>query len=152
MAIVQGSTFADLMRRAPVFDKEPFMGVVGANLGATASLTGQVINAKSQLEAVREQGRTLAQVEKIRREANRPTAGDRLRAMTPFLMDSFQSMGGNRLAGDLLGVQLAQTAVTPSDLLGMIRNFQGGLNDSRALIDPWTSGSQTGAAALLRTS
>jgi hypothetical protein len=147
--VVPASSFADLMARAPVLNKSPFMEVVGANAGMTAGLAGQAVNAKTQLEAAQVQAQALTDVEKLRIKASQPTVGDRLRAIAPALMNSFQSMGTNRMAGDMLGVGLTEGTITPNDLLGMVNNFQAGVNDNRALQFPWISGSQEGARKLL---
>jgi hypothetical protein len=150
--VIPGSSFADLMARAPVFNKSPFMEVVGGNAGLAAGLAGQTINSKTQLEGARIQTQGLIDIEKMRRKAQQPTVGDRLRAIAPALMSSFQGMGTNRMAGDLLALRLSQPAITPTDMLGGINGFIGAVNDNRSLQYPWMSGSQAGAAALLRSS
>jgi hypothetical protein len=148
--VVPSTSFADLMARAPVFNKTPFMEVVGANAGMTAGLAGQVLNNKTQLGAAQIQAQALTDVERIRRKASQPTAGDRLRAIAPSLLDSFQNVGTNRFAGQLLNVGLAEGTITPGDLIGMVNGVQASINDNRALQFPWISGSQEGARKLLK--
>jgi hypothetical protein len=147
--VVPGSSFADLMARAPVFNKTPFMEVVGGNAGLTGGLVNQTLNAKASLEGARIQADALKDVEKLRRET---TIGERLRAVAPALMQSFQSIGGNRLAGELLGMDLTQGSLTPNDLIARVNDLQGSVNENRALQYPWIASSQAGAKRLLGSS
>jgi hypothetical protein len=144
--IMPSSSFAELMARAPDFDKTPFMDVVGGNAGLTAGLVNQTLNAKTELEGARIQADTLRDVEKLRRET---TIGDRLRAVAPALMQGFQNIGGNRLAGELLNLELGQNSLTPNDLIARVNDLQARVNESRALQSPWIAGSQAGANRLL---
>jgi hypothetical protein len=144
--VVPSGSFADLMARAPVFNKTPFMEVVGGNAGLTAGLVNQALSTKAELEGARIQADTLKDIEKLRRET---TIGERLRAVAPALMQSFQGLGGNRLAGELLNLDLGQGSLTPNDLLAAANDFQGHVNDNRALQYPWIASSQAGAKRLL---
>jgi hypothetical protein len=142
--VVPSTSFADLMARAPVFNKTPFMEVVGANAGMTAGLAGRVLDGQVQLENTRIQGKNLI-------KANRPGAIQRLQALTPFMAQSLQSLSGaNRLAGQGVGFDLSAMIPTPEDLIARVHGIQSGLNKIRGEQYPWISGSQEGTRALLR--
>ena len=144
--VVPSTSFADLLNNAPKLDGARFGEVVGLN----AALAGQALNNTTQLGAAQIQAQALTDVERIRRKASQPTAGDRLRAIAPSLLDSFQNVGTNRFAGQLLNVGLAEGTITPGDLIASVNDFQTSINDNRGGQFPWISGSQEGARKLLR--
>jgi hypothetical protein len=128
-----------------VFNKTPFMEVVGGNAGLTGGLVNQTLNAKASLEGARIEADTLKDIEKLRR----PTVGDRLRAVLPGLMQGLQNSNPRRRAGESLGFNLSEAMVSPAEVLTSIGQIQDQLNGIRAGQAPWFAGSQAGARALM---
>lgn len=139
--VVPGTSFASLVARAPDVTKgDRFTQVVAGNMGVTAGAMGRILDAKANLEGIR------LQTESLER-----------RNLDSALMQGFQGFGGssqntagNRLAGELLNLQLTQDSLTPNDLIAAANDFHGHLNKSRELMASWSDGPRRGALGLLR--
>jgi hypothetical protein len=153
MAVIQPSSFAQLMQRAPVLADQGggFGAITSLNAGLAARIAGDTMAAKADQERLRIQGETLLAIEKERRKPAQSSLGDRLRAITPALLTMGQSggiFGGGgrqRLAGEMLSSVLGSATVTPSQLLDEYNNVVNGLNVARGQIEPWSATSRQAA-------
>lgn len=157
MAIIQPTSFAQLMQRAPVLREQGgrFGRIPGENAATVAGLVGGVMGGKFDLEIARRQGENaLAQIEAQRKS----TFGDRLRLMAPLLAGGLSSGGlfggggGTRMAGsDLFATLLLQQgSVSPNALIGNANDMLAGMNLFRAQgPEAWTASSRKGTQSIL---
>ena len=133
--VVPGTSFASLVARAPDVTKGGrFTELVGGKMGLTAGAMSQILNAKADLEGIRLQTDSLER-----------------RNLDSALMQGFRGAGGNpldtagnRLAGQLLNLQLTQDSLTPDALIAAANDFHRGVNESRGLMAPWSDGPRSG--------
>jgi hypothetical protein len=151
MAVIQPSSFAQLMARAPNLNEQggAFAQIPVFNATVAAKMVGDTLAAKTDLEGLRIQGENLLKVAKEQRKPASSTLGDRLRAIAPALMTMGQSGGvfggGNRFAGDMLSSLLQDGSITPNQLLGDFNTTLGGLNLARSQMEPWSASTRRAA-------
>jgi hypothetical protein len=156
MAIVQGTDFSAILARAPRLNEQggPFAQIPAFNARLTAELGDSVLRAQTAIAAEKIRGGTLRDVAKIQSDRD-TTTGDRLRTALGLLGTAGGGLGGgflggNRFAGDAMSGLLSTAAISPVNTLENFNVFTNGLNTSRSLIEPWTSGSQASTTAAMR--
>ena len=129
--VVPGTSFASLVARAPDVTKGGrFTELVGGKMGLTAGAMSQILNAKADLEGIRLQTDSLERRDLMQR--------------FPGVGGNPLDTAGNRLAGQLLNLQLTQDSLTPDALIAAANDFHRGVNESRGLMAPWSDGPRSG--------
>lgn len=152
MAVIQPSSWGDLIGRAPDLNKQgaAFGQIPTFNAALAAKMAGDTMAAKANLRAIEAQGKEFRKLENLRRQ---PTMADRLTALAALLPGGGGSGGGflgggsdgNRFAGQALLGLLNQGSITPNQLLDDYNTTLSGLNLARAQIEPWSATSRKAA-------